>query len=104
MATSHTRDVDLPYPYPVVVDAIVHAAPSVKLKVSTVDPARGMVFGSRGMSFFSYGLNVTIQLGQTTPTAPRKLIARPVIVLRRSGMTEKLTNMLSQSRIRRRIV
>lgn len=70
MATSHTRDVELPYPYPVVVDAIVHAAPSVRLKVSTVDPARGMVFGSRGMSFFSYGLNVTVQLGQVTPDAP----------------------------------
>lgn len=72
LATSHTRDVDLPYPYPVVLDAIVHAAPSVRLRVSTVDPARGMVFGSRGMSFFSYGLNVTVQLGQATPTTPTR--------------------------------
>ena len=70
MATSHTRDVELPYPHPVVLDAFVHSAPAVKLKVSTVDPARGMVFGSRGMSFFSYGLNVTVQLGQVTPTVP----------------------------------
>ncbi len=73
MATSHTEDLSLPYPYPVVLDAIVHGGPSVRLKVSTVDPARGMVFATRPMSFWTTGLNVTFQLGQQTPTSPTEV-------------------------------
>ena len=38
------------------------------------------------------------------PIAPSTLRTKPVSVLRRSGMTEKLTNMLIQSRSSRRSV
>ncbi len=38
------------------------------------------------------------------PIAPMKLNTKPVSVLSRNGMTEKLTNMLSHSRSNRRIV
>ena len=38
------------------------------------------------------------------PIVPMKLRAKPVSVLSRSGITEKLTNMLSQSRSSRRSV
>ena len=38
------------------------------------------------------------------PTAPMPLKTKPVIVLTRSGMTEKLTNMLVHSRRSRRNV
>ena len=38
------------------------------------------------------------------PIVPTRLSAKPVNVLIRSGMTEKLTNMLSHSRSNRRIV
>ncbi|WP_088283889.1 hypothetical protein [Kineosporia sp. A_224] len=73
MATQHTRDVELPYPYPVVLDAVARSAPTAGITVNTVDPARGMVFGVRSMSVFSWGENVTMQLGQTAPTAPTQL-------------------------------
>ncbi len=73
MATSHTRDLELPYPYQVVLDAIVRSGPEVRLKVSTVDPARGMVFATRPMTMWSGGLNVTFQLGQQAPHLPTQV-------------------------------
>jgi hypothetical protein len=73
MATQHIRDVELPYPYPVVLDAIARSAATAGIKVNTVDPARGMVFAVRSVSALSWGENVTIQLGQSTPTSPTQL-------------------------------
>jgi hypothetical protein len=70
MATRHHRQLRLPYPYPVVLDAIARVLPPAGFKVNTVDPARGMVFAVRSTSLWSWGENVTIQVGQAGPTQP----------------------------------
>ncbi len=70
MATRHHQQLRLPYPYPVVLDAFTRVLPQIGFRVSTVDPARGMVFAARPTSLWSWGENVTIQVGQVAPTEP----------------------------------
>jgi hypothetical protein len=70
VARQHDRTVPFRYPYGVVLDAFAQALPPAGFRVSTVDPGRGMVFAVRGTSAWSWGENVTVQLGQPAPDQP----------------------------------
>lgn len=79
MGNHHTANISLPYPFPVVLDACAQVLANTGFKVNTVDPTRGMIFAVRGMSLWSYGENVTVQVGQVAADAPCELQIRSAL-------------------------
>jgi hypothetical protein len=65
MATS--QPVTFPLPYDTVFGTFLQVLPNLKLTVTSYDQAQGIIRASSGVSFSSWGENITIQMGASAP-------------------------------------
>lgn len=80
MANRYQAGLTLPYPYPVVLDAVARVLGHRGLKVTTVDPVHGMVFATRGVGLGSWGENVTVEVGQVSAQTPTQVQVTSALV------------------------
>ncbi len=66
MSTTETGSRTYAGEYQAVFDSVVRVAPTVNLKVTSADPATGLITMTSGFSFSSWGEKVSVNVGQVT--------------------------------------